>query len=365
MSTAAAGGDNAAAGAGGGGGERGTGGGSDEEGYEGGMSCDEDLEGMVVDLRFEGVADDSVWREREKQSDSAGSRPANSGDGTGGKGAGTEGGGGSEAESSSSGSSSGSGNSQLSNAKTDVGQRRVSRLRDRSGMTTGGGRGQQATGGSVTTTARETGLGGRDGRVLRGGPAAGEKTGARRGRRESLESEVESTFSFAVSGGHSVDPQATHTPIAKSKASPVCEAERHASAAAGTRTPLPAGVDDIDVGVWDEGDSHLRNPDYVVEHAAFLKVQEKRNRPAAYIGARQKDMRQSMRSVLVDWIVEVCDQFKLSSRTLFQVQHHVCVCMRFSCFQSFRRKREGGITALPRETPIEPMPSLPFLVNVE
>lgn len=83
---------------------------------------------------------------------------------------------------------------------------------------------------------------------------------------------------------------------------------------------LPPGVKDIDAGVQEEGDSHLLNPDYVKEHAAFLREQEKRNRPTAYIGLKQKDMRPSMRSVLVDWICEVCDQFKLSARTLFQVR---------------------------------------------
>ncbi|CBJ31007.1 Putative cyclin A [Ectocarpus siliculosus] len=81
---------------------------------------------------------------------------------------------------------------------------------------------------------------------------------------------------------------------------------------------LPPGVKDIDAGVSEEGESHLLNPDYAKEHALYLREQEKRNRPVAYIGAKQKDMRPSMRSVLVDWICEVCDQFKLSSRTLFQ-----------------------------------------------
>lgn len=76
---------------------------------------------------------------------------------------------------------------------------------------------------------------------------------------------------------------------------------------------------DIDAGVSEEGESHLLNPEYAKEHALYLREQEKRNRPVAYIGAKQKDMRPSMRSVLVDWICEVCDQFKLSSRTLFQV----------------------------------------------
>ncbi|CAM9413969.1 unnamed protein product, partial [Scytosiphon promiscuus] len=81
---------------------------------------------------------------------------------------------------------------------------------------------------------------------------------------------------------------------------------------------LPEGVADIDAGVREESESHLLNPDYAKDHAAFLREQEKQNRPSGYIGVRQKDMRPSMRSVLVDWICEVCDQFKLSSRTLFQ-----------------------------------------------
>lgn len=326
----------AAAGASGGGGGNGRGDSEAEADEDGGMSCDEDLEGMVVDLSFDGVADDSGWRETGSSGSSRQAAAASSGgvgggsggrgrgrsdEGAGGKGASTEGGGGSEAESGSSTSSTTSEVTSASGVETNL-RGTTTRLRDRSCAPRDRDDGHLTGSGSVT--GRKAGSETGDDRTALLGAADASRGAC--GRRESLESEAEVNFSSSASGGHSVVPQPSHTPLA-ARAPAAREVERRVSAAAtasvasvGVRTPLPAGVEDIDAGVEEEAESHLLNPDYVVEHAAFLRVQEKRNRPAAYIGERQKDMRQSMRSVLVDWIVEVCDQFKLSSRTLFQVR---------------------------------------------
>lgn len=219
------------------------------------MSCDEDLEGMVVDLSFEGVAD-----EREEGAERLSHRgPAvRGGDGGGGRGG----------EEGTRGKRGGSGSEAIA------------------------GRGSDDTGGG----------GEREHQQQAPSSAARSPAPQRVGRQQK--------------------------PRAQEKQQPPSVP---AGAAAASAAALPPGVEDIDVGVQDEGDSHLLNPDYVKEHAAFLRKQEKRNRPTDYIRAKQKDMRSSMRSVLVDWICEVCDQFKLSSRTLFQVRVFFFKCWGGEC----------------------------------
>ncbi|CAM9550574.1 unnamed protein product, partial [Choristocarpus tenellus] len=81
---------------------------------------------------------------------------------------------------------------------------------------------------------------------------------------------------------------------------------------------IPQGVQDIDATIKSESDPHLLNAEYSWEQAANLRTQERVNRPKPYIFVGQ-DIKPSVRSVLIDWIVEVCDQFHMSSRALFQV----------------------------------------------
>lgn len=264
-------------------------------GDEGGMSCDEDLEGMVVDLSFEGVADDPTWRQADRPS-IAGREEA------GGKGVVRQGGGGSEA------------------GRRSTGAREAPEGRDRRGRVRRPGVARFAQGGKEAVVegddAAENSAGSQPesgGRSARHAPAASEATDRCR------EAPLSTSAHSSGSGGGSVHPQPQPTPPAASQPSRASSA----AIAAGLNTPLPPGVEDIDAESSQCSESHLCNPDYSQEHAAYLRVQETRNRPSAYIGVRQRDMRQNMRSVLVDWIVEVCDQFKLSSRTLFQVSRHV------------------------------------------
>eukprot|EP00752_Nemacystus_decipiens_P002871 g2672.t1 len=223
---------------------------------EGSMSCDEDLEGMVVDLSFEGVAD-----EREE-------------------GGGGGGGGGERA------SRRGSTRSSRHGAEGEEGRAR-------------GTGGDRAAAAEQACSDREAAGG--------GGAAAAERE---HGGEAQLQSRPAS-----VATRRQQQQQQQQRRRRQQQQQRQHSSARIASAAAAA---LPPGVEDIDAGVGEEGDAHLLNPDYVKEHAAFLREQEKRNRPSAYIGTKQKDMRPGMRSVLVDWICEVCDQFKLSSRTLFQ-----------------------------------------------
>lgn len=294
-----------------------TSGGIEED--EGGMSCDEDLEGTVVDLSFEGVADDSEWREPDGQtaatasvsgasSSSGETREVNGGKGTSGDEERAIDAEGNHSVRHSINNNAGSTNSSETHAGPAT---RRARARERAGNAAAA-----AAIETCSTSAPSSALG--DINCDRHGRAGAD--GTRQDQQTSKASESSST----IDGGSSAESLITGEP---GKRMGVDGGRLHeeqivapsVAADTVTRTPLPAGVEDIDAGAWDSEESHLQNPDYAVEHAAFLRTQERRNRPAAYIGMRQKDMRQSMRSVLVDWIVEVCDQFKLSSRTLFQV----------------------------------------------
>lgn len=312
-----------------GGGGSGTGGVPGSRNSEGeddaGMSCDEDLEGTIVDLSFEGVTDypstSSLWRDSGRRSSRQDGEHSRDTEGGNSKAMGREWSG--------EGGESGKTGSESTRARREV-DRKGSRVRDRSSS----GRGRDAARlVSVGDIERKTDA------VVRGGSGGSavaaqlstDETVARSGARDGaggslqLQDRAERGYLSGVAGEDSETSQPSQKLLRVPRVHVECEADRklfseHTVVAdVPVRTPLPIGVEDIDAGVWDEGESHLLNPDYVVEHAAFLRVQEKKNRPGAYIGSRQKDMRSSMRSVLVDWIVEVCDQFKLSPRTLFQV----------------------------------------------
>lgn len=331
----------------GGGGSGASGSGIEED--DGGMSCDEELEGMVVDLSFEGVADDSSWRESDRQTTTTGPAPAvGSTSSTGHKDA-------SNAKGSSAdqvrGAETGSDHSirnsiSSNNHNSTVGSEahagpatRRARVRERAGnaATTAGAMPEGPPSGMSSFV---------DVKTERHGRAAGDVS-----RQDQRAPSAGSNTSSTSSGGSCPVHAQPGTEHGASATAGGMDGARQAglqqdvmpsvAAETATRTPLPAGVEDIDAGAWDSEESHLQNPDYAVEHAMFLRTQERRNRPSAYIGSRQKDMRQSMRSVLVDWIVEVCDQFKLSSRTLFHVSG-VCLDLgsRSGCCRALNNQRE-------------------------
>lgn len=298
----------------------------DSEGEDhAGMSCDEDLEGTIVDLSFEGVTDcpstSSLWRDSGRRSSRQDGEHSRDIEGGGGKPMAKEWGG--------EGGQSGKTGSESTYARREV-DRKGSRVRDRSSS----GRGRDAVrlvsvGGMERKTDATTRGG--SGRSDVATQLSTDETDALSGAGGGLQVQdrAEGGNLSSVADEDSETSQPSQKLLRAPREDIECEADRKLFSDASVRTPLPVGVEDIDAGVWDEGESHLLNPDYVVEHAAFLRVQEKKNRPGAYIGSRQKDMRSSMRSVLVDWIVEVCDQFKLSPRTLFQVRciSRGCMCV--------------------------------------
>eukprot|EP01114_Cavostelium_apophysatum_P022187 TRINITY_DN7948_c0_g1_i1.p1 TRINITY_DN7948_c0_g1~~TRINITY_DN7948_c0_g1_i1.p1 ORF type:complete len:430 (+),score=115.84 TRINITY_DN7948_c0_g1_i1:234-1523(+) len=76
---------------------------------------------------------------------------------------------------------------------------------------------------------------------------------------------------------------------------------------------LPKGVRDIDA--YDGGEP-LCVSTYVNEIYTHLKVSEQKYKPSNYM-ATQSDITPSMRAILIDWLVEVAEEYKLASETLY------------------------------------------------
>lgn len=56
--------------------------------------------------------------------------------------------------------------------------------------------------------------------------------------------------------------------------------------------------------------------EYQVDILAYLREAEKRHRPKAAYMKKQPDINHSMRTILVDWLVEVCEEYRLQNETL-------------------------------------------------
>lgn len=56
--------------------------------------------------------------------------------------------------------------------------------------------------------------------------------------------------------------------------------------------------------------------EYQADILAYLKEAEKRHRPKPAYMKKQPDINHSMRTILVDWLVEVCEEYRLQSETL-------------------------------------------------
>lgn len=64
-------------------------------------------------------------------------------------------------------------------------------------------------------------------------------------------------------------------------------------------------------------------PDYQPEILEYLKEAEVRFRPKSDYMRKQPDINGNMRTVLVDWIVEVCEEYKLNTETLYLAVSYV------------------------------------------
>ena len=75
-------------------------------------------------------------------------------------------------------------------------------------------------------------------------------------------------------------------------------------------------------------DSNACAKEYTSDIFAHLQDVEKRYMPdARYMETVQSDVNSAMRGILVDWLVEVADEYKLSSETLFLTVAYVDRCL--------------------------------------
>lgn len=106
--------------------------------------------------------------------------------------------------------------------------------------------------------------------------------------------------------------------------------------------PLPVGIDDIDM---EDHDFHLRQSRFAVEIYRNLRKTESSFMASAQYMNGQEDITAKMRAILIDWLVDVHNNFKLQAETLFLT---VNIIDRFLERQSVPRRKLQlvGITAM-------------------
>ncbi|XP_062564622.1 G2/mitotic-specific cyclin-A [Armigeres subalbatus] len=75
-------------------------------------------------------------------------------------------------------------------------------------------------------------------------------------------------------------------------------------------------VDDSSLVPRNDRERFFEVEEYQVDILAYLKEAEKRHRPKPAYMKKQPDINHSMRTILVDWLVEVCEEYRLQSETL-------------------------------------------------
>lgn len=73
----------------------------------------------------------------------------------------------------------------------------------------------------------------------------------------------------------------------------------------------------------DSGDDILLVSEYASEIFQYLKQAELKNRPKPGYMKKQSDINHSMRSILVDWLVEVAEEYKLLPQTLYLTINYI------------------------------------------
>ncbi|KAG0496831.1 hypothetical protein HPP92_001338 [Vanilla planifolia] len=83
------------------------------------------------------------------------------------------------------------------------------------------------------------------------------------------------------------------------------------------RSKIACGIQDIDAA---DADNELALVEYVEDLYKFYKEHEKLCRPGDYMGS-QVEINAKMRSILVDWLIEVHHKFELMPETLYLTMH--------------------------------------------
>jgi len=79
---------------------------------------------------------------------------------------------------------------------------------------------------------------------------------------------------------------------------------------------VPMAMDETYPGTSDEDPDYLRTPEYAVDIYRYLRKMETKNQPKWNYMLKQPEVTHEMRSILVDWLVEVATEYKLESETL-------------------------------------------------
>lgn len=82
---------------------------------------------------------------------------------------------------------------------------------------------------------------------------------------------------------------------------------------------IPEPVKDID----ENADIVINVPEYAAEIHEYLKKAELNHRAKAGYMKKQPDINNSMRAILVDWLVEVAEEYRLSSETLYLAVNYI------------------------------------------
>eukprot|EP00041_Stephanoeca_diplocostata_P012952 m.220388 g.220388 ORF g.220388 m.220388 type:complete len:387 (-) comp19161_c0_seq1:315-1475(-) len=110
-----------------------------------------------------------------------------------------------------------------------------------------------------------------------------------------------------------------------------------------SKPELPPGVDDIDAQGSDDPQLVI---DYVYEVDAYMKKLERKQTVSVnYMAGVQNDVTPNMRTILLDWLVEVHLRFKLQQETLYMT---IGVLDRFLALQPIARGKLqlAGVTAM-------------------
>jgi len=91
-------------------------------------------------------------------------------------------------------------------------------------------------------------------------------------------------------------------------------------------------IEDIDL----RSDPLLGMPEYAADVHTYLKKAERKFRPKPNYMRKQADINPSMRSILVDWLVEVAQEYKLKEQTLYLTVNYID---RFLSFMSVQRSK--------------------------
>ena len=79
------------------------------------------------------------------------------------------------------------------------------------------------------------------------------------------------------------------------------------------KCPIPNGVTDFDREIWDDP---IQVPEYAFEIFNYLKEREDEFQIEGYL-QRQPHLTRWMRTLLVDWMVEVQESFEMNHETLY------------------------------------------------